>query len=105
MSRRLRYLLRGTILRHGVTPSTCGFNCNVIIFTPLKSIPSNDLHGGSVLGIEVYRHRVFTRDEYVGGAKERIEFLVAEGATGGQPSLSTIECTRNDRTQQPLLAN
>jgi hypothetical protein len=53
----------------------------------LKSIHSKDLHSSSVLGIEVYGRRIFTRDEFIGGTKERIELLVAEGATGGQPSL------------------
>jgi hypothetical protein len=52
----------------------------------LKSMPSNDLHGSSVLGIEVYRHHTIGSDEYIGGAKERIELLLAEGATGGQSS-------------------
>jgi hypothetical protein len=40
-----------------------------------------------VLGIEVYGHRIFTSDEFIGGTKESIELLIAEGATGGQPSL------------------
>jgi hypothetical protein len=48
-------------------------------------MPSNDLHGSSVLEIEVYRHHTIGSDDYVGGAKERIDVLVAEGATGGQP--------------------
>jgi hypothetical protein len=52
----------------------------------LKSIHSKDLQSSSVLGIEVYGRRIFT-DELIGGTKESIELLVAEGATGGQPSL------------------
>ena len=48
---------------------------------------SNELDGSSVLGIEVYGRRIFTRDKLIGGAKERIELLVAEGKRGGQSSL------------------
>jgi len=51
------------------------------------SLYFNDLHISSVLGIEVYGRHIFTRDEFIGGTEERIELLVAEGATGGQPSL------------------
>jgi hypothetical protein len=47
---------------------------------------SNDLHGSSVLEIELYRHHTFASDDYIGGAKDRIELLLAEGATGGQSS-------------------
>ena len=50
----------------------------------LKSTPSNDLHGFPALEIEVYRDRTIGSDDYIGGAKERIEVLLAEGATGGQ---------------------
>jgi hypothetical protein len=50
-----------------------------IIFTRLNSMPSNDLHGSSVLGIEVYGRRIFVHDEYIGGANVRIALLVAEG--------------------------
>jgi hypothetical protein len=53
----------------------------------LKSIHSKDLQSSSVLGIEVYGRRIFTRDEFIGSTEESIELLVAEGATGGQPSL------------------
>jgi hypothetical protein len=70
--------------------SICAFNSNVIIFTRPKSMPSKDFHGSSVLGIEVYGRRIFTRDEYIGFAKESIELLLAGGATGGQ-SLSLID--------------
>jgi hypothetical protein len=48
----------------------------------LTSIHSEDLHSSSVLGIEVYGHRIFC-DEFIGGTKESIELLVSEGATGG----------------------
>lgn len=48
---------------------------------------SKDLDGSSVLEIEVYGRRIFMRDEFIGGAKERIELLVAEGKRGGQSSL------------------
>lgn len=48
-------------------------------------MPSNDLHGSSVLGIEVYGCRVFQRDEFIGGVKEKMELLVAEGAREGRP--------------------
>lgn len=53
----------------------------------IKSMHSNELDGSSVLGIEVYGRRIFTRDKLIGGAKERIELLVAEGKRGGQSSL------------------
>ncbi|KAF8510431.1 hypothetical protein JB92DRAFT_439283 [Gautieria morchelliformis] len=49
-----------------------------------ESFYFNDLHGSSVLGIKVYRHHTIGNDEYIGGAKERIELLLAEGASGGQ---------------------
>ncbi|KAF8516291.1 hypothetical protein JB92DRAFT_2276660 [Gautieria morchelliformis] len=40
------------------------------------------LNRSSVLEIEVYGHRPFARDDYIGGAKEQIELLLAEGGTG-----------------------
>ena len=52
-------------------------------------MPSNDLNEGSILGIEVYRHHTIGSDEYIGGAKERIELLLAQGTTRGQ-SVSVI---------------
>jgi hypothetical protein len=51
----------------------------------LKYMSSNDLHASSVLEIEVYGHHTIGSDDYIGGAKEKVELLVGEGATGGQP--------------------
>jgi hypothetical protein len=48
----------------------------------LIPMPSNDLHGSSVLEIQVYRNDTIGRDDYIGGLKESIEVLLAEGATG-----------------------
>ena len=53
----------------------------------LESMPSNDLNEGSILGIEVYRHHTIGSDEYIGGAKEKIELLLAQGTTRGQSFL------------------
>jgi hypothetical protein len=53
-------------------------------------MPSNDLHESSVLEIAVYGHHTIGPDDYIGGAKESIEVLLVEGATGGQ-SFSFID--------------
>jgi hypothetical protein len=69
----------------------------------LKPMPSNDLHESSVLEIEVYRYHKIGRDDYIGGMKENIEVLLAEGATG-QSFRSSTACTRKHRTQPPFAA-
>jgi hypothetical protein len=53
----------------------------------LESTPSNDLHGSPVLEIAVYRNRTMRSDDYIGGAMEMIEVLLAEGGTGQSFSL------------------
>jgi hypothetical protein len=78
------------MLSRGLTHSICTFDSSVIIFTRLNSMSSNDLHGSSVLRIDVYGRRIFARDEYIDGAKERIELLVSDGTTGSQ-SISPID--------------
>jgi hypothetical protein len=69
----------------------------------LKSTPSNDLHGSPVLEIEVYRDRTIGSDDYIGGTKQRIEALLAEGATGLPFSLID-GMHANHRTQCPFAA-
>jgi hypothetical protein len=56
----------------------------------LKSTPSNNLHASPTLEIEVYRDRTIGSDDYIGGAKEGVEVLLVEGATGSQ-SFSLID--------------
>jgi hypothetical protein len=68
------------------------FVCRIPVLLPshdLKPTPSNDLHESSVLEIEVYRHHKIGRDDHIGGVKESIEVLLAEGATG--QSISPID--------------
>jgi hypothetical protein len=67
----------------------CGKSLSICVSNPvllpshdLKHTPSNDLHESSVLEIEVYRHHKIGRDDYIGGVKESIELLLAEGAKG-----------------------
>jgi hypothetical protein len=50
-------------------------------------MPSNVLHESSVLEIKVYRNHTIGWDDYIGGVKESIEVLLAEGATGQSFSL------------------
>jgi hypothetical protein len=59
-------------------------------------MPSDGLHGSSVLEIEIYKHRTIGNNEYIGGAKERIEVLLAAGATSDDPFHSSTECTRTN---------
>jgi hypothetical protein len=77
---------------------------SVIVFTRAQSTPSNDLHGSPVLEIEVYRDRTIGSDDYIGGAKERIEVLLAEGATTGLPFSLIDGMHVNHRTQRPFAA-
>jgi hypothetical protein len=83
MLRRLP-LLKEAILPRGMSHSICAFDSRLFSSRYLKYMPSHELRGSSVLEIEVYRHHTIGSDDYIGGAKESIEFLVAEGATGGR---------------------